>query len=288
MDLKEFLSKAWADHGDHCEDVARRIESATLVPDTPDEVRQLAGLVLHVFGEHLGRWDQAHGQLARLGGFAAAADPAARRSLQRGHAVLELAARPDTDLAGLEPDDRVAALAMAASMQQGRGQFTQAIHSYTRALALAADGVDESGIAPRALAVTGNNLAAALEEQEARDAFETEGMLTAAGGGLSWWKVAGGWLEEERAEYRMARSLLAAGRAEEARLHARNCLDVCAQNDAPAFERVFGWAVLGLAERGCGHREAFEQAREQARQQAALVEAQDRPWCDNDLKELED
>ena len=60
-------------------------------------------------------------------------------------------------------------------------------------------------------AVAGNNLAATLEEKPDRDAFETEGMLTAAQGGLHHWKLAGGWMEEERAEYRLARSLLQAG-----------------------------------------------------------------------------
>lgn len=288
MDIKEFIKKAWADHADLPEDVAGRLERARFVPETEDEVRQLAGLTLHVLGEHLGRWPQAHELLDRLAECSAAAEPTARRALQRSHAVLNLAAQPDTDLSSLESDDRVAALALAASLLQGRQHFTQAIQAYNRALALAQEGVDASGIAPRALAVAGNNLACALEELPSRDAFEIEGMLAAAGGALSWWKVAGGWMEEERAEYRMARSLLAADRPQEARLHARNGLDVCQQNDAPAFERVFCWAALALAERACGNREAFEEARTRAHEQAAEVPPQDRSWCDNDLKELED
>jgi hypothetical protein len=60
-------------------------------------------------------------------------------------------------------------------------------------------------------ATGGNNLAVSLEGRSPRSAYETQGMLMAAEGALQYWKQAGTWLEEERAEYRLARSRLQAG-----------------------------------------------------------------------------
>ena len=62
-------------------------------------------------------------------------------------------------------------------------------------------------------------------------------MIVAAEAALRYWKQAGTWLEEERAEYRLAKSLLIAGRAVDAVASARRCLAVCERHEAPAFER---------------------------------------------------
>jgi hypothetical protein len=74
--------------------------------------------------------------------------------------------------------------------------------------------------AQRALAAAGNNLAAGLEEKPDRDAAGTAGMVAAAQAGVECWRRAGTWLEHERAEYRLARSLLAAGQAADAAMAA--------------------------------------------------------------------
>ncbi len=113
-------------------------------------------------------------------------------------------------------------------------------------------------------------------------------MVTAAQHGLRYWKQAGTWLEEERAEYRLARSLVQAGSPDAAVVSAQRCIDVCAANDAPAFERFFAYAVLALAQRAAGHAAAFALAREQARQQLALVPPDEQHWCASDLAELAD
>ena len=111
-------------------------------------------------------------------------------------------------------------------------------------------------------------------------------MVVAAEGGLKYWKLAGTWLEHERAEYRLARSLLQAGEPARAAASARRCIDVCEANDAPAFERFFGWAVLAIAQRSQGDIPAFEASRQQALGQYAMIAPDDQKWCDAERKEL--
>ena len=78
----------------------------------------------------------------------------------------------------------------------------------------------------KALAITGNNLATELENRSALDATETALMLRAAQAGLDFWKVAGTWLEEGRAEYRLSSSLRKAGDASAALRHAERYLAI--------------------------------------------------------------
>jgi hypothetical protein len=67
---------------------------------------------------------------------------------------------------------------------------------------------------------------------------------------------------EERAECRLARSLLGAWQAEAAVVPAQRCVDVCLHHGAPASELFFDYAVLGIVPRAARRTVAF--ARSQA------------------------
>jgi hypothetical protein len=112
-------------------------------------------------------------------------------------------------------------------------------------------------------------------------------MLMAAEGGLRYWKQAGTWLEEERAEYRLARSRLQAGETAAAVQSAERCVRVCKRNGAPPFELFFAHAVLAFAQRAAGDGEAFEAQRREALAQLAQVPEGERKWCESDRQELE-
>jgi hypothetical protein len=140
--------------------------------------------------------------------------------------------------------------------------------------------------AHRALAIAGNNLAAALEEKADRTPVHTQTMLVAAQTGLTFWKLAGTWLEEERAEYRLTRCLLKTGDVQRALESAQRCLTVCQRNDAPAFELFFAQAVLALACRAAGDSTAFAVHREAALQSYGQVPEDDQAWCSQELGEL--
>jgi tetratricopeptide (TPR) repeat protein len=286
MSFDSFIETAWSDHGDQPQQVADRLAASLGLVRAPEHVAPFARLLAHVFGEHLGEWSRAAGLLEALQALPAAANTESARVLARHIAALRFAGGDESALAPLATDDRIAALAVAASAFAGQLDFKRAIAVYDEALALAAAGLADGSPALRALAVGGNNLAAALEEMPDRVSEETLGMVRAAEGGLKYWKRAGTWLEEERAEYRLARSLLQAGNAAAARQHAERCIDVCQANDAPPFERFFGHAALGLAQRGAGDAASFEASCRQARALFDQVPADERTWCQNDLDEL--
>lgn len=286
MDFDTALDQAWADHADHPHAVAERLPQLLALVERAQQVPLCAHLVAHVLGEHLGHWSQGLGLLDVLAHHPAC-DAAGRHAVARQVAALRVTHGEPVDATGVQDDDRVAALAVAAGMLGGRGACARALAIYRDALALAAGGLPSDSPAARALAAGGNNLAAALESRTDRSAAITEGMVATAEAALHWWRIAGGWLEEERAEYRLARSLLAAGRATEAATHAERCAAICETHDAPAMERFFGQAALAAARRAAGETAGFDAARQAARRHFDAVAADERHWCDAELRELE-
>ena len=111
-------------------------------------------------------------------------------------------------------------------------------------------------------------------------------MVAAAESALAHWKIAGTWLEEERAEYRLARSQLQAGNATAAVDRAHRCIEMCERNDAPAFERFFAHAVAALAQHAAGAAAAAEASRDRALALFEQVPQEDRNACDAALREL--
>ena len=103
---------------------------------------------------------------------------------------------------------------------------------------------------------------------------------------LRYWKQAGTWLEEERAHYRLASSLLAAGDAQAARQSAERCVEVCAAHDAPPLERFFADAVLALVCRACGDGAAYATHRRKAMAWYEQVAEAEKTWCRQDLDRL--
>ena len=286
IDCATLIDTGWAEHAERPGEVAERLAGALCAIASADDAVAFARLAAHVYGEHLGRFDDGIALLERVAALPEAAADAPAAALRRHVATLRFASGDAACLAPLSTDDRAAVLALGASTLAGRGAFAAAIAAYREATALAAPGLPAGSPALRALAAGGNNLAAALEEKPSRDAGETQGMVEAAEGGLRYWKQAGTWLEEERAEYRLARSLLQAGRADDAVAAARRCLEVCERNDAPSFERFFGFAALATAQRAAGRRDEADAARERCRAQFDALTADERPWCEAELHAL--
>ena len=288
MTLDAFLETAWSEHADHPQDVADRLQASQHLVQLPDHVPPYARLVTHVFGEHLGQWDRGVDlleSLRRLPAFDGGV--AASSAVNRGIATLRYAGGDSAALDALAVEDRVAALAGAASAFTGHNAFARALAAYSEALRIGENGLPAASLAIRALAIGGNNLAAALEEKKDRDSAETAGMINAAEAALKYWKKAGTWLEEERAEYRLTRSLLAGGLHGAAVVSALRCIAVCERNNAPAFEQFFGYAALALAQRQGGDHRSFEISRIRAQHLLEQVAPEERQWCEADRSQLE-
>ena len=287
MSFDAFIESAWNDHADRTEEVAARLADSLALLESPANIAPYVRLVVHVYGEHLGHWRAGIALLEAIGKMSnRGADALADGALRRGVATLRYAGGASAALDGLSAADRITVLATASSAFLGRGDFGHAISAYAEAIELAATGLPSGSPAIRALAVGGNNLAAALEEKKDRDAAETAGMVAAAEGGLRYWTLSGTWLEEERALYRLARSLLQAGAPERAIRISLRCIEVCSKNDAPALERFFGHAALAVAQRSAGDAHAFDASRKKALESFESVDASEKQWCEAALEEL--
>jgi hypothetical protein len=284
MTFDAFVAGAWNDHAGDPAGVASRLESSLARVDQASRVAPYARIVTHVFGEHLGEWERGARLLARLRERAQVDDAA--RAVDRGIATLRYGAGDAAALDGLGRDDRVAALALAASAFAALGAFDRALDAYDAALG-DADGLADDSPGVRALAVGGNNLASALEVAPVRSERQTRGMVGAARAALAHWKRAGGWLEEERAEYRLACSLLCAGAAPEAAERARRCLAICDTHDAPALERLYGTIALARADAAQGDRASFDRLRDRARALHASLPGDEREASAHDVAALD-
>jgi len=283
--LAELIDASWAEHGERAEAVAERLAGSLGQIGAPEQIEPFARLTTHVFGEHLGAWERGIALLRALRSLPSC-DASGGAAIARHVAGLQWASGDESGLARLSREDAACALAAAAAACAGRSELGHAIRSYTRALELAAPGLPDGSPALRTLAVAGNNLAAALEERPARTPDENAGMLAAARGGLAYWKRAGGWLEEERAELRLARSLTLAGEPRAGAQHAQRCVEICERNAAPAFERFFACYALAAAQRAAGDSAHFAQARERALALLTQVPAEDQRWCEAERSEL--
>lgn len=291
--FQAFIDAAWSEHTVDPEGVAQRVSrSGAALARQPADVLALLRLTGHLWGEHLGRWAEGVAQLRTWAGLAAwDGGPSLQDALACHVAALQWCEGRSDALKGLSSPQVVTALAYASAAMTGRKERARAI----AALDLALDEVqDEDGLshwpheAPvwRALAVAGNNLAAELEELLSRSAAETAAMVRAAEAGLMAWRLAGTWLQEERAEYRLSCSLLKAGRHREALVAAQRCAALCQANDAPPFERFFAFAAQAQAFRAAQNPTGFAASRQEALRWHALTPADEQQWCESDRQML--
>jgi hypothetical protein len=284
----EYLAAAWHEHGEHPQQVADRLAASAHRVEQAGQIPRWAALVTHVFGEHLGQWAAGCAQLDALRSLRAYDGSAALDSaLARNIAALRIASGDGNAAADLSDDDRVCALATAASALAGHERYLEAIDLYMQAVQSSAAGLATGSPAIRALAVGGNNLAAALEQKPALNEQEASGMLTAAESALKCWKQCGGWLEEERAEYRLARSQLKSGNAREARAHAERSVAICQRNDAPPFELLFAFAVLASAHRASNDTSDYAIARGRVHDLLNRLDEEQRQMCLAELQDLD-
>jgi hypothetical protein len=287
MDFTDFVNQAWEDHATQPAQVAQRLtaEGLALVSE-PAHVAPLAQLLHHVWGEHLGRWGDGQTALHALAAHpACGAGSTGEQTMQRCTASLALCAGQADTRRQMTASNaiRVTALAAAALAEHDTARATQLLRdalARSDAAPLAADDP-----AHRALAVAGNNLACTLEEKAGRSADETALMVLAAQTGRRFWAIAGGWLETERAEYRLAMTWLQAGDPAQARLHAQACLDTVQRESAPALEHFFAREALAVVARAARSADT-PAAVAQAHEAFAKLDEGDRAWCQASLDKL--
>lgn len=287
QDFEAFVAQAWADHGERPEAVAERLRAHTPAPSLPSHIGALARLVVHVLGEHLGRFEDARGRLAALEHHALARDAAARGELNVGQAALCLAEGLQPPKATLGTSESVRALSAAAAICVGRGQSERALAFVEAARQRLANLPAPTPAEHRPLAVACNNMAWALHDRGARrSAAETTAMLDIAAASRAHWAHAGTWLEVERADYCLALTHLSAGRHDEALRHAAQCVAGCIGYEAPALEHFFGHEALARVQHARGDTAARDHHLHTAHAAFERLDADDRAACRSALDSL--
>jgi len=279
MQFDAWLNKAWEEHAAHSAAVAGRIGSEGLPLARDDaQVAALIRLAHHVYGDHLGRWSEGRQLLFRLG-TSDPAGPASGVAQRVFDASLGLAGGLDDVRGTMSPSERIRVSAHAAGAMAGRDAPRAASLLREAALEVDTAGLPNSDPACRAIAINGNDIALNLSEKLARSDAERDLMLLGARIARDYWARAGTWLEVERAEYRLAMSWLKAPDLAAARRHARKCLDLVREHEAPALEWFFGFEALAQVERALGNAPAAARAVQDMKAAFERLDEGDREWC---------
>lgn len=292
MSFENFLNQAWNEHANLSEQVAEQLTPGLKLLESEEQIPQMAHLIAHVMGEHLGRWDEGVSlmkelmkELTKSSYFKPNSE--GEKSLARLTASLNLASGKGHLPESFSLSDQVRTLAVAASALSGQNHISRAKSVFTQALALAQNGLEKSDSANRALAVTGNNLACALEEKTEKTAADVDLMVIAAKTGRKYWEISGGWREVQMAEYRLSMTYIQAEDFQKALEHAQNCIEIGETNAAEAFDMFYGYEVLAYAERARKNLVGYSKAVEKVKFYFDQLSPENQLWCEKNLQKLQ-
>lgn len=284
MNFSQFIEEAWAIHATKTNEVGENIRRLVAETNGVEHISALASLITHVFGEHLGQWTEAIDLLQKLQMQAETAE--ARHTLFLNITALRLAGGQLEKVDDLLKSDQIRVLCVAGSALLGQHQVDRAGGLYLQALRLAESQISKSDPAHRSLAVTGNNVAAYLEEKGQRAPSEVELMVRCARAALKHWTIAGKWNHQQMAHYRLSKCLLAAGMEVEALEEAMSCMALCKINGAGFFDLFWANEALASATKTSKN----EAAREYVMNMRDLhqrMDPEERVGCQKRLRDLE-
>lgn len=286
MDFNQYLDQAWSAHATESLKVSQNFQEGFNLLQKESEVSDLAHLVSHVMGQHLGRWQEGINWLHQLKAHPLSKCQDIQMALDRYAAGLELAMEGQLELDRFSLSDKIRIYALATSAVSEQENTDRTRSFFVRALELAQLGLAKDDPANRSLAATGNNLAASLEEKASRSTTENDLMILAAETGRKYWEIAGTWLQVERAEYRLSQTYLKVEDLKKSLEHAQLCIEIAIANSAPALEIFFGYEALGLAEKARGNKIGFDKAVELAKDSFDKLSDSDRRWCEKSWNAL--
>lgn len=278
MDFNAYLNQSWNNHADKANEVMSSFSEGIKLVSESSQIPQLAGLITHVAGEHLGEFHVGSELLTQLENLSFNNDET-RAALKRSQAILSYTQDQNFSIAGYSVSDQIRITSTAASAFAGLNKITNAIEAFKKSLQLG-ESLDLKDPANRALAIAGNNLASSLEEKPSLSDQEKDLMITAAKAGRKYWEIAGTWLETERAEYRLAQSYLKAGDYINSIKHANLCLTICEKNQAAPLEFFFAYEAIACVEK------AMKQPLRSLPQMEkffAELPMDDKSWCESSL-----
>lgn len=276
MNFKDYNTQSWKMHATDPDLVMKSFKDNLNLVETNADAVLFGNLVVHVSGEHLGKWNEGLEILRKLKTNDYITD---MNSFDRYFAILGLGANPDFAINHFLPSDQVRILAVTSSALASQNDLVRAEKYLKAAYAIAIEDLTKDDPANKSLAITGNNLACALEEKESRTKEDTELMKLAARIGRTFWEICGTWKEVERAEYRLANTFLQAKEYDLALHHAKICLSIIEENNNEPLEAFFGYEVLALIERAMNNSFAYASAKNKMEAVFETLSAEDQKWA---------
>ncbi len=303
MDFDDFINKCWERHEAETEAVASDLaENLENITDA-----QQAGLfcntVNHVFGVHLHRWadaaDLCEKALYTHDNESSLANPfgnmAVSQFMAGRHAASLASAAKAVQLTNMEPVSMsIRTNVMIASALVDEKRYDDALPLYSSVLELARSRGEEKLFSDKAVAITSNNLATILMEQENRTEQEDQLMLDAAYAAKEFWLKAGNWVNEERAEYLLAMVYNKVGKYDEALGYAGQAIEVIQKNGEEVVgEEVVDEAFINLSIaisfKGQNKRKGYDKAIERANE--LMIDFADKPglvsWFEGERAKVE-
>lgn len=286
MNFEIYLNQSWNDHAIQPEKTAAEFSIGLSLVTSNEELDQFVRLVTHVMSEHLARWNEGVLYLSNLKSHSAFVKGSeAEKSILRSIASLQVCGEQSPEIKLFSLSDQVRILAMASSALADKDS-KKSQELLIQALDLAEKGLNKIDPANRSLAITGNNLACALEEKRSRSKVETELMILASQTGRKYWELAGGWLEVSRAEYRLSMTYIQAEDYLKALSHAQTCVELCRENNAGNMDMFYAYEALAVVEKMKQNLLGFQKAADQAKVYFEKMSDEDKAWCEMSLRKL--
>lgn len=280
--FKEYLQNAWSTHATDPKKIADEFKLNFNLMDSEDDVMSMAGLIVHVCGEHLGNWEQGIELLKKLKNNAPIKD---KEQMKRFVAILNLGNNPNISIEEFSPSDQIRICSGTSSALANLGGLKNAEKLFDKAIELA-QGISQEDLANKALAIAGNGIATALEEKTERKPNEVELMIKAATIARKYWEIAGTWMEVERAEYRLSQSYLKAEEFTKSLEHAEKCLAIINENGDVPLELFFAYEALTLANKANNNDIGLKSSIYGMEMTFDKLDESDKSWCKEILEKL--
>ena len=103
MNFKEYLNHAWSIHANESEKLAYEFKDHFNLMETEDDVMSMSYLIVHVCGEHLGRWQMGLDLLKKIKNNATIKD---KNAMKRYVSILTLGNNPNLSIDELSSSDQ--------------------------------------------------------------------------------------------------------------------------------------------------------------------------------------
>lgn len=284
MSFKNFIDDAWTKHEKQTTEVVSSYTQGIELLQSEEDVLGLARLVSHIATDHNFNFDIAAVTLEKLQQHSLSQGSKTQATLQRLIATMKFISGQPVDVSQLSVSDRTMIFISASASFLYQKNFEKSESLLNNAIAASHSLKDSKDPAYRTLAMSTNNMAAAISERTILNAHEKRLMIDLAQYARNFWEKAGTWLQVERAEYYLSKYYRKINDFQNAELHALLCLDICEKEKAEPLEHFFAHEALALTFRDKGSDVQYHRHLEQMKNHFNQCPESDQSWMRESLE----